>query len=104
VIAKNAPPGQTNVVGGRLVTNTAGGAAIVHPRAGRRGTVPAATAPLPTNDDTKNPPWWAKNNTAPQQASTVGASSNGQNVGLLDRILNRIAGQKISSPQKIAQD
>lgn len=104
VIAKNAPPGQTNVVGGRLVTNTAGGAAIVHPRAGRRGTVPAATAPLPTNDDVANPPWWAKNNTAPAQTNPVGASSNGQNVSLLDRILNRIAGQKISQPQKIAQD
>lgn len=104
VVAKNAPPGQTNVVGGRLVTNTAGGAAIVHPKAGRRGTVPAATAPLPANDDTKNPPWWAKNNTAPAQKNAVGASSNGENVSVVDRILNFVAGQKISQPQKIAQD
>jgi hypothetical protein len=104
VVAKNAPPGQTNVVGGRLVTNTAGGAAIVHPRAGRRGAIPAATAPLPANDDAKNPPWWAKNNIGPAQKNIVGASSNGENIGVVDRILNFIAGQKVSQPQKIAKD
>lgn len=103
-IAQNAPPGQTNVVGGRLVTNTAGGAAIVHPRAGRRGAVPAPTTPLPANGQTESAPLWARNAASSQQAPTVGASSNGQNIGVLDRFLNFISGQTVGEPQKIAKD
>lgn len=102
-VAQNAPPGQTNVVGGRLVTNTAGGAAIVHPRAGRRGAVPSPTTPLPAVNEAQSAPWWARSAASPQQTPS-GATSNGENIGRLDRFLNFISGQKVGEPQKIAKD
>jgi hypothetical protein len=107
-IAQNAPPGQTNVVGGRLLTNTAGGAAIVHPRAGRRGTVPAPNTSLPNTGEnpsqTQSPPWWATQPASPTGPKPI--TSNGENISFIDRVLNRIAGQNNHNkpPQIIAKD
>jgi len=106
-IAQNAPPGQTNVVGGRLLTNTEGGAAIVHPRAGRRGTVPAPTLPLPDSGETgaqNAAPPGPKDKVQPVQSLPRPIVSNGENVSVVDRFLGYISGQKPIPPQDIAQD
>lgn len=106
-IARNAPPGQTNVVGGRLVTNTAGGAALVAPRAGRRGTVPAPNVPLPdsgqTSTQTQVPPG-PKDTARPVPTGPRPIVSNGENIGVVDRFLNFVARQSPTPPQDIAQD
>jgi hypothetical protein len=106
-IARNAPPGQTNVVGGRLVTNTEGGAALVAPRAGRRGTVPSPNVPLPdageTPAQTPAPPG-PKDNVRPAQINGRPVVSNGENISVVDRFLGFLSGQKTTPPQDIARD
>jgi hypothetical protein len=107
-IAQNAPPGQTNVVGGRLLTNTEGGAAIVHPRAGRRGTVPSPPNPMLGSSEngvqTSAPPG-PKDQVQPVQGSARPITSNGENVSVVDRFLGWASGQnKTTPPQQIAQD
>ena len=105
--AQNAPPGQTNVVGGRLLTNTEGGAAIVHPRAGRRGTVPAPNSPLLDSAESSvqnTAPPGPKDKVQPVQSLPRPIVSNGENVSVVDRFLGYISGQKTTPPQDIAQD
>ena len=106
-IARNAPPGQTNVVGGRLVTNTEGGAALVAPRAGRRGVVPSPNTPLPDSGETpaQTPaPPGPKDNVSPAKNSSRPVVSNGENISVVDRFLGFLSGQKTNPPQDIAKD
>lgn len=108
--ARNAAPGVTTQVGGTLVTNTAGGAAIVY-RTGRRSGTPHVvptvengllSAPSAPNQTASTPSGQAQtgtlpNDTAAPQSPPQPPTSAGQNVSWFDRALNRLAGQTVPS-------
>lgn len=109
--ARNAAPGVTTQVGGTLVTNTAGGAAIVY-RTGRRSGTPHVVptvengllaAPTEINQSAATPSGQAQTGTrpsdtvAPQSPAQPPTTSTGQNVSWLDSVLNRLSGQTVPS-------
>jgi hypothetical protein len=117
-IARNALPGETNAVGGTLVTNTEGGAAIVY-RTGRRSGIPHVVptvengllaAPTKSGTPSALPPNQAQPRTnsndtiAPQSPAAPVTSDTGQNISLLDRFLNRLSGQTVPSANQVGNN
>lgn len=94
--ARSAAPGITTSVNGHLMTNTEGGAGIVY----RKSPMRALTTPI-TREVTPNAAVGESTvmqNTVlqPQSPPAPPTSGTGENISLVDRALNFIAGKKIN--------
>ena len=109
--ARSAAPGVTTEVNGQLMTNTAGGAAILYRKSPMRALTTPTTNQVVPESSTGETTVIQTPSIQTQPPPKPPTDGTGQNISWIDRALNAISGQKInqkdmspSTPQDQARD